>query len=453
MTARPFIVLLLLAALLPLSYAQSYQVSLVRANDSNVSSLVYDDDSTSYKDNSMENPDMLFRICAPVDPLLGKYAALAYADGQDGDYLIVTHAAVLIDAVDIANCAEVPLEIHSFRAWYPSIPYVFISDTPNLAGASRTKLSRLRGWFIGNYTTTLVQVGNEVNVTVTGATEDGGASIVPDVDYLVIGLVRPDYTTMDTIISSPNNLVTLNSDGGNYSLFINGIGPDLPPYVHIITPEDGMTYDTGTLPFNYTITDDDDIASCYYVLDGVTFPMAVCGIPYILDLGSGEHTLTLYATDSTNQTSSDSVTFTIGGAVSPPSGGGGGTHVPYYNVTHPPTPPGNATNITQCDIILYCGEWGECIDGTRTQICRDTGNCSDIAVTRTESCLMPPGGPIGPDLPKEIIRILVSPEPFPCWPLFVLLLLIIIFFVLYRRRSDQEDDIEERQREKWKRKV
>jgi hypothetical protein len=334
--------LFLIAFALAISYAQYYDIAIVRANDSAVQDLVYDDPSFSYKDNSMENPDADLRVCAlTAADLQNRYIALAYADGSDGDYIILTHFPAHVTSVPPSLCVQVPLEISSFRAWYPSVPYVFISNSPvDFSGASRWKLSTIRGWLIGNYTVNSTQAGNLVNITVTDALDDGGASIIPDVNYLVIGLVRDDFTTMDTAISSINDPVLLTADSPTapYRIFINGIGPDIPPYVEIITPQP-ITYETGTIPFTYIMYDDDDITACWYVLDGVTVNMPVCGPSYILSVGQGPHTLTLYANDTTGNTGSDSVSFTVGAVAPPGPPGGGPPGTPFYPYVPPPPPP------------------------------------------------------------------------------------------------------------------
>jgi len=326
--------------LVSFSFAQFYDIALVRANDTTViQNLVYDDNSTSYKDNSLENPDVSLRICAlNAADLQDKYVALVYADGFDGDYLEVDHAPIQVTSVPISLCVFVPIDINSFEAWYPSIPYVFISDTPDLSGASRWKLSRLRGWFIGNYTLVENRVGAVTTINVTDAIEDTSTSIVPDVDFLVVGLVRDDFTTMDTGITSLGDPITLNADSATaqYRIFINGIGPDMPPYVEIITPEP-ITYDSGTIPFTYLLIDDDEIDKCWYILDGVTVNMPVCGPAYILNVGQGTHVLTLFANDSSGNIGSDSVTFQVGAAPAPPPGGGP-PGVPYQPPIIPPPP-------------------------------------------------------------------------------------------------------------------
>jgi len=352
---RQFIVLLALFCLVPSCYAQFYDVSLVRANDSQLqSSLVYDINSTSYKDNSLSNMDLDLRICASsASELYGKYYALAYADGFDGDYLVVTHGPAQITSVPPDLCPILPLEISSFKAWYPSIPYVFISNTSDMNQSARWKLSRLRGWFDGDFGVNRTQIGNQVNITVANATTDAGAVIGPDVDYLVVGLVREDYTTMDTVITSPmdNELLYSDSPSAPYEIFINGIGPDLPPYVEILTPEP-LVYDTGTLPFTYIMFDDDDIVDCWYVLDGLTVNMPVCGIAYILNVGEGTHSLTLYGEDTTGNIGSDNVIFQVGGAPSPPGGGPPGT--PYYpTIPSPPPAMFLTTEVDECVVIDY----------------------------------------------------------------------------------------------------
>ncbi|NYZ77586.1 hypothetical protein H0O02_04725, partial [Candidatus Micrarchaeota archaeon] len=62
-----------------------------------------------------------------------------------------------------------------------------------------------------------------------------------------------------------------------------------------------------------------------------------CGPAYILNVGSGTHHLALYANDTTGNTGSDSVTFSVGGAPPvPPGGGPPGT--PYYRPPVVPPP-------------------------------------------------------------------------------------------------------------------
>ena len=328
--------LALLLIILSISFAQ-YQLYIVRANDTATERLLYDNNSTSYKDNSLENPDALLRICAlAAAELQNKYVMLAYADGTNpGDYIEITHFPVQITYVPPDNCVYLPLDISSFKAWYPSIPFVFVSNSPDMSGATRQKMFMSRGWLIGNYTVISSRTGNQVNITVTGALDDGGAAIVPDVNFLVVGLMMDGVlTTTDTAITSPNDpvVLSLGSYTGAYYIHVNGIGPGIfPPVVDIISPAP-TTYPSGSIPFIYTITPSEaPVDSCWYVLDGVTTHMPDCTISYILSVGLGTHSLFLYANDTEGNIGHDSVVFTV--AV-PPSQTGppGAPHIPQPQI-------------------------------------------------------------------------------------------------------------------------
>ncbi len=137
--------------------------------------------------------------------------------------------------------------------------------------------------------------------------------------------------------------------------------------------------------------------------------------------------------------------------VKPPqgSGGGGGSGVPYYNETYEPplppvVPPGPNDTLPgggppQCEIILYCEEWGTCIDGFRYQKCEDSMNCSNTTVYRVEDCLKAePETPIE-EISKGIIPIRVRQE-LPCIvPILLILIILLILLLLYYRRREEEE--------------
>ena len=336
--------LLLLLVLFSLSFSYYYPY-IVNASDHTIMTLVYDDASFSYADNSLENPDAELRLCADTAAeLQNKWVAMIYADGTNpGDYIEITHYPLQITSVPPTNCVYLPIDLSSFKAWYPSIPFVFISDSQDLSGAERVKLVTANGWLVGNYTITETQAGNTLNITVIAALDDGGAPIVPDVDYLVVG-VLPDGTleTLDTAITSINDsvLLSLGTYTGTHVIHINGIGPgNFGPIVTILSPQP-TTYSSGQIPFTYTIHSYLPIASCWYVLDGQATVMPDCTIPYILNVGDGTHTLFLYANDTAGQTGFDSVTFQVSSAPPTPPlpGGPGSPHVPQPEVPIEPPP-------------------------------------------------------------------------------------------------------------------
>jgi hypothetical protein len=102
----------------------------------------------------------------------------------------------------------------------------------------------------------------------------------------------------------------------------------VPPEVRIISPAP-TTYPTGTIPFRYSITSyGEDVDSCWYVLDGATTIMPDCTIPYVLSVGSGAHTLTLYANNTDGGLDWDSVSFSVSNTPPGPTGGPGAAHIP-----------------------------------------------------------------------------------------------------------------------------
>ncbi len=367
--------------LLSLAFAQSYDVAMVRANDSAITSMVYDNSSASYADNSIANPDAMLSICSQGGaPLLNQWVALAYADGLDGDYIPVQHAPVQVASVNASNCTIVPLEISSFLAWYPSIPYVFIAPAPGLAGATRWTLSTA-DWFVGAYGVSSSQVGSVVNVTVTGVADDQGHAIVPVVPYLVIGLVRPNSTTMDSAIASPGQTVSLTSDGGNYTIFVNGIGPAAPPPVPPVpspsgpTPSLSLGYSRAPCPGeSVTITSSSGDAEIRLMLTNPS--EGEVGQQTAGSDGTATFSLSTNGTYEADASKAGyapgTATFTFTTCAPPP---------PPANVTPPKTSPGPANQTFNCSSDANCLDNQKCVIPTGATVgsCMNLTGCGNAA--------------------------------------------------------------------------
>jgi hypothetical protein len=195
---------------------------------------------------------------------------------------------------------------------------------------------------MGNYTVNNSVAGNLVNVTVINATDFNGNLIIPNVTFLVVGLVEVDgLTTTSTAIVKPAQIaeLTLGAYAGNYSILVNGIGPitddNQPPYVKIYTPASGSRYKkTDQIPFNFLIYDNDGVSACWYTLNSDTYALPNCDISYILpQLKPRSYVLTLYARDFSDNVGSDTVRFTVTGA----TGSGDWNFFPGYK-PHPYVP-------------------------------------------------------------------------------------------------------------------
>lgn len=63
---------------------------------------------------------------------------------------------------------------------------------------------------------------------------------------------------------------------------------------------------------NYTATDNSAISACWYKIDGSgNIPLAGCLTATISGLGEGSHTIGIYANDTSGNTNSSNVTFSI----------------------------------------------------------------------------------------------------------------------------------------------
>jgi hypothetical protein len=162
--------------------------------------------------------------------------------------------------------------------------------------------------------------------------------------------------------------LSLGAYTGNYTLLVNGIGAavedSIPPYVKIYSPT-AANYDSGTIPFTFTITDNDEVDSCWYTLNGARTSLPSCDASYILSLSGGSYSLILYANDTTGNIGSDGVSFTVGGGGGgggggPTSGGsntGGISGIPYVQPTVPPIIPPSISFTTSVENIYLINDY------------------------------------------------------------------------------------------------
>ena len=85
-----------------------------------------------------------------------------------------------------------------------------------------------------------------------------------------------------------------------------------PPSITIQSPQN-ITYANTTLPLNYTVSDNINVSTCWYYLDGAG-PTALPGClnTTLAGITPGGHNITVFVNDSANNTNSSTVIFTIG---------------------------------------------------------------------------------------------------------------------------------------------
>jgi N-acetylneuraminic acid mutarotase len=82
----------------------------------------------------------------------------------------------------------------------------------------------------------------------------------------------------------------------------------LPPVVQVLSPENGVTYDSGNVSLAYAVN---KAANASYSLDGLE-PVPLAGSVVLSGLAAGSHTVVVYATDTFGNTgASQPVVFTV----------------------------------------------------------------------------------------------------------------------------------------------
>lgn len=153
-------------------------------------------------------------------------------------------------------------------------------------------------------------------------------------------------------------------------------------------------------------------------------------------------------TNGSNITYYSSIDLTCIAPTRPPTsqgggGGGGGSGIP---IAQPPTEkpivqpeePIQPEQKPECQIELFCGEWGECdSEGYRYQSCTDLNECSSIEVFRVEKCPEIPQEKPKEIIPEEVIPVQVK-EDIPCLPILLLIALLVLIAWYLRRKKERK---------------
>ena len=85
------------------------------------------------------------------------------------------------------------------------------------------------------------------------------------------------------------------------------------PTITLVLPQDGNTYGYNeSLDLNFSVSDvDDNIDSCWYILNGGTHLAISSCLNTTIDVPEGENTLVVYVNDTNGEESNDSATFTV----------------------------------------------------------------------------------------------------------------------------------------------
>ena len=197
--------------------------------------LKYDNASKSYADASLINPNIYLLLCADnYDDLNGKYVGLLY-DRAENIIQITTSFYPLgslqrIKDINASNCSKIDIDISSFKAVYPAIPTVVISNDREISSDDNfVKLNENVGWLKGSFVYSKTENSTHVTINVTLVKNDKNEDITIERGALVVELFNGSIISSG--VTYPNVAISLDKKeyNGYYDILINGINTTLPP--------------------------------------------------------------------------------------------------------------------------------------------------------------------------------------------------------------------------------
>lgn len=208
---------------------------LVWANGS-TATLVYDDNTSTYTDLSLENNNMYVEICSNnvSTDLLNQYIKLVYRVSTSEVDLTVLPAQITSSDIN-GSCATIDLDTNLFSAYYPGIVTIALDSSPSFPSPTYYPLTQATGFLSGNYTTKYEQVGGSLVYSVYQVFDDQGNNITTSLPYMVLGIYNQTGLVNVSIVS-PGQNVTIPYPGDNFSFVVNSFNVSLAYDVN--APED-----------------------------------------------------------------------------------------------------------------------------------------------------------------------------------------------------------------------
>lgn len=136
------------------------------------------------------------------------------------------------------------------------------------------------------------------SANITATLSGDNLTLTPDASFA--GTQTVNVTVSDGIVNTTNVIYVTIIDTAN-------------PFVNITFPSNGAYYNVSrNVTVNYTITDNSALDSCWYT-SGFGNGTLNCsaGTQLFTGVPDGNHTVTIYANDTTNNTASDNINFTV----------------------------------------------------------------------------------------------------------------------------------------------
>jgi hypothetical protein len=184
--------------------------------------LRYDINTESYADGSQKNPNIYLMICAdnPAD-LQNNFVGFFYKVGTVSKEIDI-FPAQLVYVESSLNCSKVDLDFSIFKALYPGIPSVGLDDNSGMSSPDFTDFSETTGFLKGNFTVRYFNDGGNLNVTVTKAVTETGATITLNRYFIIIGVRNSTGSVFNETLVNLGESVLMDQPA-SFSFNVNGM--------------------------------------------------------------------------------------------------------------------------------------------------------------------------------------------------------------------------------------
>jgi|GEM_PF-3322111 len=193
-----------------------------------VVNLNHDNQTQSYADGSVENPNINIKICSTDTgtDLLNKFAGLFYRVGSVKQEIHVLPAQMIASTIS-GGCATIDIDLSLFTARYPGVPVVAVDSSSSFSAPTFVSLSSNTsdGFLDGNYTVDFTEITSTIlNTTVTFAYDEDDDPIPTNQPFIILGLITESGGLEDVKQVRLNESVNMSWSGdGNFNFSVNGI--------------------------------------------------------------------------------------------------------------------------------------------------------------------------------------------------------------------------------------
>lgn len=194
-----FVLSLSLLLLPSLSVAAIASARLAYVNGSSAT-LSYDTATGTYVDTSLANPNIYVELCADLGTdLLGNFTSIFYRSGNISIDIGLIPAN--ITSVNASNCTTVDVDTSVYKAFYPGIVSIGVSQAPSMQDPVFIDLNETTGLLSGSYSYTDISNTSNTVIQLAGVYYSEPNEILTDKPYLIVSLWNASTFINSTLVN------------------------------------------------------------------------------------------------------------------------------------------------------------------------------------------------------------------------------------------------------------